>query len=268
MCTIYLAQYCVKVTGIWGGKITIYTMYNLSGSVLCQSYRNMGRTVSKLQEYGEVRSQSTKCTIYLAQNCVKVTEFLEYGEVKSHSTLCTIYLAQYCVKVTGIWGGILGGVKTLYNLSGIWEGIWGGKITFYTVYNLSGSELCQSYRNMRRYDHNLHSVQSIWLRTVSKLQEYGEVKSQSTLCTIYLTQYCVKVTGIWGGIVGTHRFCSSKDLGDRCQNVIYPDHDRMYRPCVHTCSADGCNSASTYWTKRTIAWIITAVLFSLKMMKF
>lgn len=87
-------------------------------------------------------------------------------------------------------------------------------------------------------------------------------------CTIYLAQYCVKVTGIWGGIVGTHRFCSSKDLGDRCQNVIYPDHDRMYRPCVHTCSADGCNSASTYWTKRTIAWIITAVLFSLKMMKF
>lgn len=46
------------------------------------------------------------------------------------------------------------------------------------------------------------------------------------------------------GVVGTHRFCSSRDMGDQCQDIWFPDHDRMYRACVYTCSSEGCNSAS------------------------
>ncbi|XP_041362628.1 U-scoloptoxin(05)-Sm1a-like [Gigantopelta aegis] len=63
-------------------------------------------------------------------------------------------------------------------------------------------------------------------------------------CFMWDAQYCIKITGLWGGIVGAHRFCSSKDLGDQCQDIWFPDHDRMYRACVYTCSGDGCNGAS------------------------
>lgn len=90
---------------------------------------------------------------------------------------------------------------------------------------------------------------------------------QPQLCTIYLAQYCVKVTGLWGGIVGTHRFCSSKDLGNRCQDIVYPNHDRMYRACVNTCSSDNCNSATKYFTTGTITLIIISILSSLSLMK-
>ncbi|KAH3734677.1 U-scoloptoxin(05)-Sm1a-like [Dreissena polymorpha] len=65
------------------------------------------------------------------------------------------------------------------------------------------------------------------------------------LCTMYQAQYCIKVTGMWGGVVGTHRFCSSRDLGNQCQDMRFPDHSRKYRGCVYTCSADGCNGSST-----------------------
>ena len=87
-------------------------------------------------------------------------------------------------------------------------------------------------------------------------------------CTIYLAQYCVKVTGLWGGIVGTHRFCSSKDLGDRCQDIVYPNHDRRYRACVNTCSADNCNSAATLWTTKTIVLMVVTILASMMLMYY
>lgn len=63
-------------------------------------------------------------------------------------------------------------------------------------------------------------------------------------CNLWNPRFCIKVSGMWGGVVGTHRFCSSRDLGDQCQDIWFPDHDRMYRACVYTCSSDGCNAAS------------------------
>ncbi|KAK7501266.1 hypothetical protein BaRGS_00007391 [Batillaria attramentaria] len=63
-------------------------------------------------------------------------------------------------------------------------------------------------------------------------------------CNLWDAKYCIKVTGLWGGVVGTHRFCSSRDMGDQCQDIWFADHDRMYRACVYTCSGDGCNSAT------------------------
>ncbi|CAG5117046.1 unnamed protein product, partial [Candidula unifasciata] len=65
-----------------------------------------------------------------------------------------------------------------------------------------------------------------------------------TACNLWNAQFCVKATGMWGGVVGTHRFCSSRDMGDQCQDIWFPDHDRMYRACIYTCSSDGCNGAS------------------------
>lgn len=69
---------------------------------------------------------------------------------------------------------------------------------------------------------------------------------RSTQCTVYNARYCIKITGVWGGIVGTHRFCSARDLGDQCQDLSYPDHDRLYRACVYSCTSDDCNSAPVH----------------------
>ncbi|RUS81769.1 hypothetical protein EGW08_010461 [Elysia chlorotica] len=66
------------------------------------------------------------------------------------------------------------------------------------------------------------------------------------VCDLWDAKYCIKVTGMWGGVVGTHRFCSSRDMGDQCQDIGFPDHDRLYRACVYTCSDDGCNSAPNW----------------------
>lgn len=59
------------------------------------------------------------------------------------------------------------------------------------------------------------------------------------------------------GIVGTHRFCSARDLGDQCQDLSYPDHDRLYRACVYSCTRDDCNSAPLRETS------IISIMFSL-----
>ncbi|XP_069124306.1 UPAR/Ly6 domain-containing protein bou-like isoform X2 [Argopecten irradians] len=86
----------------------------------------------------------------------------------------------------------------------------------------------------------------------------------SQYCTVWNSRYCIKITGLWGGVVGTHRFCSSRDLGDQCQDIFYPDHDRMYRACVYTCTSDDCNAATSMWTKWTLVVSIVLAFFSYK----
>ncbi|ESP04019.1 hypothetical protein LOTGIDRAFT_185419 [Lottia gigantea] len=78
---------------------------------------------------------------------------------------------------------------------------------------------------------------------------------KSTLCQMYNARYCVKVTGLWGGIVGTHRFCSSRDMGDQCQDIGYADHDRMYRACIFTCTSDDCNSSTMMTLSKSLAYL-------------
>jgi len=66
---------------------------------------------------------------------------------------------------------------------------------------------------------------------------------KSTLCTVDQAKYCIKTTGVWGGIVGTQRFCSSRDMFNQCQYVTYADHNRIYRACIYTCGSSDCNAA-------------------------
>jgi len=66
---------------------------------------------------------------------------------------------------------------------------------------------------------------------------------RSSECTVDAASYCIKTTGVYGGVVGTTRFCSSRDLGNQCQYIRYPDHDRVYRGCVYTCTNNNCNAA-------------------------
>ncbi|KAK2167540.1 hypothetical protein LSH36_26g00008 [Paralvinella palmiformis] len=74
-------------------------------------------------------------------------------------------------------------------------------------------------------------------------EHFADLTIRSTECAVDAAKYCIKTTGVWGGVVGTTRFCSSRDMGNQCQFVRYPDHDRVYRACIYTCRTDNCNSS-------------------------
>jgi len=110
----------------------------------------------------------------------------------------------------------------------------------FLIFGISLAMLVQAGAALRCYQcqSNIHNTcQEKWDDKLKVTENYYN------LCQLWDAKYCVKVTGMWGGVVGTHRFCSSKDLGDQCQDIWFPDHDRMYRACVYSCSGDGCNSA-------------------------
>ena len=67
---------------------------------------------------------------------------------------------------------------------------------------------------------------------------------RSEECTVDAAQFCIKTTGVWGGVVGTTRFCTSRDMGNECKFVTYPNHDRVYRACIYTCEGNHCNGAA------------------------
>merc|ERR1719411_658709 len=61
---------------------------------------------------------------------------------------------------------------------------------------------------------------------------------------VYNANYCVKMTGVYDGKLGTKRFCSSRDWGDYCEYIQRPGDPREYRSCVFTCTTHGCNKGS------------------------
>ena len=74
--------------------------------------------------------------------------------------------------------------------------------------------------------------------------EDTSLKAQS--CdNVYESRYCIKTTGIYGGLMGTQRFCSSRDLGNYCEYIKRNGDQREQRSCVFTCGRDNCNSASS-----------------------
>lgn len=69
--------------------------------------------------------------------------------------------------------------------------------------------------------------------------------------------FCVKTTGIYGAIVGTRRFCSSRHMDNSCNEVNFPQDPRIYYSCIYTCTRDGCNSSSKL--KHSFSTIITSL---------
>ena len=63
---------------------------------------------------------------------------------------------------------------------------------------------------------------------------------------VYDAKYCVKMTGIYDGKLGTKRFCSSRDWGNYCEYIQRPGDPREYRSCILTCSNNECNAAHIY----------------------
>jgi len=84
---------------------------------------------------------------------------------------------------------------------------------------------------------------------------------RSEECTVDAAKYCIKTTGVWGGVVGTTRFCSSRDMGNQCQFVRYPDHDRVYRACIYTCSGEHCNTAASQIPNFYISLVLGAAAY-------
>lgn len=73
--------------------------------------------------------------------------------------------------------------------------------------------------------------------------EDTNLKAQS--CdNVYEARYCVKTTGIYGGLMGTQRFCSSRDFGNYCEYIKRNGDKREQRSCVYTCSRDACNRSN------------------------
>lgn len=61
---------------------------------------------------------------------------------------------------------------------------------------------------------------------------------------VHDSKYCVKMTGVYDGKLGTKRFCSSRDWGSYCEYIKRPGDPREYRSCVFTCTTHGCNGAN------------------------
>ena len=77
--------------------------------------------------------------------------------------------------------------------------------------------------------------------------------------------FCVKTTGIYGAIVGTRRFCSSRNMDNSCNEVNFAQDPRIYYSCIYTCTTDGCNSSTSVFRgesnkQRYLILVLTCVL--------
>lgn len=70
--------------------------------------------------------------------------------------------------------------------------------------------------------------------------------------------FCVKTTGIYGAIVGTRRFCSSRHMDNSCNEVNFPQDPRIYYSCLYTCNTDGCNRTHRLFDRRSILKLLFA----------
>eukprot|EP00092_Neocalanus_flemingeri_P027754 GFUD01030126.1.p1 GENE.GFUD01030126.1~~GFUD01030126.1.p1 ORF type:complete len:144 (+),score=37.34 GFUD01030126.1:431-862(+) len=61
---------------------------------------------------------------------------------------------------------------------------------------------------------------------------------------VFEAEYCVKMTGVFEGKLGTKRFCSSRDWGNYCEYIQRPGDIQEYRSCVFSCTPDQCNTSS------------------------
>lgn len=78
----------------------------------------------------------------------------------------------------------------------------------------------------------------------SELWDHSNSPEPTSCDNLYEANYCIKATGMYGGRIGTFRFCSSRDRGHYCDYVKRPGDDREYRACIYTCSGNGCNASA------------------------
>ncbi|PNF21918.1 hypothetical protein B7P43_G01779 [Cryptotermes secundus] len=84
--------------------------------------------------------------------------------------------------------------------------------------------------------------------------------SATTCDHVFEARYCIKTVGLYGGGLGTKRFCSSLDLGNYCNYIKQPGDQLEYRSCVFTCSTDGCNLAGSKRPHHLVILLSVALL--------
>ncbi|CAD1475701.1 unnamed protein product, partial [Heterotrigona itama] len=77
---------------------------------------------------------------------------------------------------------------------------------------------------------------------------------------VYDARYCIKSVELYGGGIGTKRFCSARDLGNYCDYVNRQGDKLTYRTCIFSCTGDGCNPAAIL--KPSIAPMLSVGLFA------
>merc|ERR1719158_1631629 len=85
---------------------------------------------------------------------------------------------------------------------------------------------------------------------------------------VFEAEYCVKMTGVFEGKLGTKRFCSSRDWGYYCEYIKRPGDIQEYRSCIYSCTTDQCNSSPATQAISVIsvtAAIITTVIMNLRL---
>ncbi|CAG0912745.1 unnamed protein product [Notodromas monacha] len=97
--------------------------------------------------------------------------------------------------------------------------------------------------------HVVAGLQCYQCTSSEELQCGESLRSDTTLepstCNEYDAKFCVKMTGLFEGEMGTKRMCTSVDMGNMCEYITRPGDKREYRSCFYTCSADGCNGAAS-----------------------
>jgi len=78
---------------------------------------------------------------------------------------------------------------------------------------------------------------------------------------VYDAQYCVKMTQVFEGQLGTKRFCSSRSFGDFCEWVKRPGDENLYQACVLTCRSDACNSSAGVRSAALLVAMATGVVW-------
>lgn len=121
------------------------------------------------------------------------------------------------------------------NISSVMASMWWLLVTVATVMSSFLASVEAIYCHQCDSNQHLHC---------SELWDHSNSLEPTSCDNLYEANYCIKATGMYGGRIGTFRFCSSRDRGHYCDYVKRPGDDREYRACIYTCSGDGCNASA------------------------
>jgi len=76
---------------------------------------------------------------------------------------------------------------------------------------------------------------------------------------VFEAEYCVKMTGVFEGKLGTKRFCSSRDWGNYCEYIQRPGDVQEYRSCVFSCTPNHCNTSTSLVTISLVSLVASVM---------
>lgn len=82
---------------------------------------------------------------------------------------------------------------------------------------------------------------------------------------VFEAEYCIKMTGIFEGKLGTKRFCSSRDWGHYCEYIKRPGDIQEYRSCIYSCTTSYCNSSPDIHSKISLL-LLPAIALVLRLL--